>query len=210
MVEQALLREAVQRPGNGGHDHQRNAETESLGRLEQERQPAVEEEQQSRHQHRKADPLTRIEALAEHEYAAEDQQQRRELDHDLGDRRRRVIEREEIQHVVAHQRDERDREERKRDPARVPRPGQLAAPGEKGAEAEHRHREAPPGDRPGVQAGQRVLERDRQHAPQDGGRERHRQADAPVTGSSSHVPSYASLPQTRGRHRWRNGWPAFR
>ena len=155
----------------------------------EERQPLVEEEQQSRAEHGETDPLRADEPLVKDEHAADEQEKRRDLDHDLGHRRRHVVEREEVEDEIPDQRERRDGEQRDRGAALAGKPGKRAAQREKCAEARHRGGEAPPDDRVRIHALEDDLERDGQEAPQRGGREGKRETEPPVGGAVRHVHS---------------------
>ena len=105
ILVQLLLREAVGRPGHAGRDRQRDAEAEPFRGMRELGQAFVEEQQQARDQNGESCPLHAPERLAEDEYGANQQHQRRELDHDLRHRGRHVVERDEVEHVVADQRE---------------------------------------------------------------------------------------------------------
>ena len=155
----------------------------------EERQPLVEEEQESRAEHGETDPLRAGEPLVEDEHAADEQEERRDLDHDLGHRGRHVVEREEVEDEVPDQRERRDGEQRDRDATLAGKPGKCAAQREKGAETRHRCGKAPPDDRVRIHALENDLERDGQQAPQHGGREGERETEPPVRGTVRHVHS---------------------
>jgi hypothetical protein len=167
----------------------RFSRSQSLRGTQELRQPVVEEEHESRGEDRESRPLDGGEPLVENDHASHEQQERRELYHDLRHRRRRVVERNEVEHEVPDQRQRRRADQRNRRAAGAANARQCSSPGEECAKAGHRDGEAPPHDGERVHGLEHDLERDRQQSPQRGGRERERDAEPPVRRAACHARS---------------------
>ena len=137
-------------------------------------QAPVEEQQKPGQESRKSNPLDGRKALVHHEHAPEQQEHGRKLDDGLGHRRRRVLERECVQEIVAHQAEQGDQHEYPAAPWRGSPVRELTANSQHHANCERREKKPVPADRIDIHAFENNLQGDWHDAPEERSDQRER------------------------------------
>ncbi|MCY1342313.1 hypothetical protein D9M69_282940 [compost metagenome] len=195
--QQLLLRQPVEGPHEGRRQYHQHPGGIGRQRSEQLIQALVEEQPEAHQHHQQADALADAEALAKHEQAADQEQHRRHLDHQLRGTGAEQVEAEQVQHVVAGQPGDGQQQQ----PAAAPaerREARQAPAGRQVAEQDRTgHQQAIPGDGDRVHHLQHFLELDRQDAPEHGGDQGEEQAVEPAAGGDMHGELEQAGPEVR-------------
>ena len=98
-----LLRQAIEGPDEGGRQHRQHPGGIGGQRGQQLTQALIEEQAEAQQHDHQGNRLTQAEAFAKDEQAADQQEYRRHLDHQLRGPGAEQIESDQIQHVVGRQ-----------------------------------------------------------------------------------------------------------
>ena len=186
-IQQLFLRQPVSHPHHRRQHHRQHAQGVFAQRRQQLAESLVEEQPEAQQQHQQAQELGNAEGLAEHEQAADQQQERGDLDHQLCGSRTEHVQPHQVEHVVADQPGDGQHHQRPAPAAQRTEGRQPAAPAQPDQQDQTGAEQPVPGDGDRVHDLEHQLELDRQDSPENGRDHGQGQAEEPAARRNVHA-----------------------